>query len=208
MVMALDTPRFWREPTAIEAYTLRKGAQGLLSIISHAAAATTVPVRMDAAKLGLDAARPVHVWQLRMRDTRPAKEWEQPPAQCFDKVYLGTRATHDGKLDLAVEARPLLLELLVLSQVPLWFTEVAGEQLRTVQNNLLTASVEPEAGAPNTFRVHVEDGPAVLFLVGEDGRAPSVLLDNTPCPAHPARLGNARGFAVHVPQGRHRITVQ
>lgn len=208
MVMAVDTPRFWREPTDFEVYALRKGSEGLVSIISHAAGETRVPVRLDAAAMGLDPDRPVHAWQLRMRDTRPAKEWEHAPRQCFDKVYLGTREVRAGKLRLDVAARPLLLELIVLTQTPLWFSEVNGEVLRTVQNNLLTASIDEADAEGRTHRVTAKQGPATLFVVAGSPAPPAVFLDGEPCPLAAAELGNANGFTFPVPQGSHIVELR
>jgi len=208
MVMAVESPRFWREPTDFEVYSLRKGGEGLVSIINHKDKTTVVPVRLSAAKMGLVPDKPVHVWQLRMRDTRGAKAWKKVPTQCFEKIYLGAKAVRNGELALSVESRPLLLELLVLTQAPIWFTDVGCENLRTVQNNLLTASITDLQSAPGTFRVEVEKGPATLFVLNSRGREPSVLLDNAPCQAQPAKLGNAEGLAVRVPQGTHVLTLK
>ena len=209
MVMAVRSPRFWRDSSDVEVYSLRKGGEGLVSIISHKDKTATVPIRLDAARMGLDPRRPVYVWQLRMRDNRGAKKWKTAPTQCFDKVYLGAKNVAGGALALSVESRPLLLELVVLTQGPVWFTEVNGETLRTVQNNLLTASITELPSAPDRqLRIDVEKSGATLFLLGPDGGAPSALLDNAPCPMRPATLGNAKGFAAKVPAGTHVLTLK
>ena len=209
MVMAVKSPRFWRDSSDVEVYSLRKGGEGLVSIISHKDTTAAVPIRLDATGMGLDPGRPVYVWQLRMRDNRGAKQWKTAPTQCFDKVYLGAKKVDGGELTLSIESRPLLLELLVLTQDPVWFTEINGETLRTVQNNLLTASITELPSAPNRrLRIDVEKGNATLFLLGPDGRAPSVLLDNAPRAARPAKLGNAKGFAAEVSAGTHVLTLK
>ena len=208
MVMAVASPRYWREPTDYEVYALRKGEQGMVSVISHAEATAVVPVVLDAEAMGLDPAGPVYVWQLRMRDTRGAKAWAEPPAHCFEKVFLGTKHVRDGRLRLDVEARPLLLELLVLTRSPVWFTHVGGETLRTVQNNLLTASISDPAADGRTLRVEVERGPATLFLLEPEDAAAAVRLDQNPCPSRPARLGNVDGLAVEVARGTHVLTIR
>lgn len=207
MVMAVDAPRFWRDATDYEVYSLRKGSEGLVSVISHKDGLSVAPIRLDAAVMGLDAGRPVHVWQLRMRDPRHVNEWAHDGVKCFAETYLGVTGIHDGKLDLNVEARPLLLELIVLTQDPLWFTDVNGEELGTVQNNLLTASIEAADG-PGNYRMNVEEGDATVFLLAPDSGAPTVLLDGATCPVAPAQLGNAEGYAVRVPQGTHLLSVK
>ena len=209
MVMAVKSPRYWRDSSDVEVYSLRKGGEGLVSIISHKKKTAVVPIRLDAAEMGLRPDRPVHIWQLRMIDNRGAKQWKKPPAQCFDKVYLGAKNVVGGELALAIESRPLLLELLVLTQDPVWFTTVSGEALRTVQNNLLTASITELPAAPDRrLRIDVEKGGATLFLLGPDGRRPDVLLDGAPRPMRPAKLGNADGFAAEVPAGTHVLTLK
>jgi hypothetical protein len=78
--------------------------------------------------------------------------------------------------------------------------------LRTVQSNILTASVEPGDGLQD-YRVNVNSGGATLFAV-PGTHAPAVLLDGEPCAAAAARLGNAEGYSIGVPAGRHVVSLQ
>ena len=208
MVMAVESPCFLRGTTNFEVYSLRKGCEGLVSIINRGNKDATVPVRLNAEKMGFNPEKPVYVWQLRMRDTRGAKKWTRIPTQCFDKRYLGKEEIHNGKLNLRIKARPLLLELIVLTQSPLWLTEVNGEELRTVQNNILTASIVPVPAEVNRFRVAVEGREAKLFLISGDSGCPVVRLDGRGCKSVPAKLGNIRGYSIQVARGRHILSVK
>ncbi len=209
MVMAVEYPCFWREKTDFEVYSLRKGNEGLVSIINRSGKDAVVPIRLDVAKMGFDCRKPFYVWQLRMRDTRGAKKWKTVPEQCFDKIYLGKKEKcNDGKLDLRIKARPMLLELVVLTQSPIWFTEVNGEQLRTVQNNILTASISLIPDTAHRFTVTVEKGSARMFLLNEKQKKPIIRLDGKPCEIMPAKLGNAEGFSVRVLNGNHLLSVE
>ncbi len=208
MVIAVDSPRFWREKTDFEVYSLRKGYEGIISIINRKGKESIVPVQLNAVKMGFKSDSPVYIWQLRMRDTRGAKKWKTVPTQCFDKVYLGKKNIYNGKLNLSIKARPLLLELIILTQSPVWFTEVNGEKLRTVQNNMLIASINPISGDARQFQVIVEKGNAELFLLNERGIKPIVLLDGQRCKIKAAKLGNAIGFSVRITTGKHVLFVK
>ncbi len=208
MVIAVDSPRFWRQKTDFEVYSLRKGQEGLVSIINRKRKAAIVPIRLDAAKMGFDLRKPVYIWQLRMKDNRDAKKWKIIPKQCFEKIYLGKEEIRNGKLRLSIKARPLLLELLVLTQSPLWLTEVNSEVLRTVQNNILIASIEKLPSAQNEYQVTVEKGNAKLFFISEGSNKPAVLLDKKRCEIKSATLGNAEGYSLEVPNGRHILSFE
>ena len=203
MVMAVKSPRYWREPTEFEVYSLRKGEEAIVSVVNHGEETATVPVRLDAAALGLDPDKPVYIWWQRMRDNRDAKEWEDVASQCFEKIYLGEKRVENGELKIDVEARPILLEQLILTQRPAWFTHLDGETLRTVQNNLLTASIRSDPEDPHVLQVEIEKGPATVFFLAPDEERPLVTLNGDPATVEPATLGNVDGFSTVVPGGRH-----
>ena len=207
MVRAVKSPRYWREPTEFEVYSLRKGEEAIVSVVNHAQEPAVIAVHLDATALGLDPAKPVYVWLQRMRDNRGAKGWDKSPSQCFEKVYVGKKHVENGELRLSVEARPILLEQWMLTQSPVWFTHLHGETLRTVQNNLLTASMTSHPTAPNAFRVEVERGPARLFFLGTGEGEPSATLDGEPGTVRPATLGNASGFSMEIPGGIHSLVL-
>jgi len=138
---ANPSPCWWRESTELETYALRLPAAGLLTAISHEETQRNAELSCDLEPLGLDAAKPVHVWLFR---PRPVAHLEQTvtitqaeanrvftetggaPYRACPAEFLGTTSFPDGRAKVAFALAPGRVGIVLLTQSPSLATSVEG----------------------------------------------------------------------------------
>lgn len=135
------SPCWWREPTELEAYGLTLPGGALLTAISHERQSVTATLAGDLRPLGLDPARPVHVWLMRPdtvaqveSTTRVSRaQAEALYAQtgnaahcCTPAEFLGNLRFADGRAQVSFPLDPDRVALVLLTQAPRLATAVEG----------------------------------------------------------------------------------
>ncbi|HUS79930.1 MAG TPA: hypothetical protein VM283_01605, partial [Armatimonadota bacterium] len=134
-------PCWWKQQTDIEAYALRLPGGGLLTALSHAAEPAEAELSCLIEPLGLDPARPVHLWLFRQRSVAEMQQTVKitgaqadayyaqtgrAPCRGVTAEYLGTEAFADGTARVKTELQPGFAAVVLLTQAPELALEVNG----------------------------------------------------------------------------------
>jgi hypothetical protein len=127
------SPCWWRDDGNIEAYTLKQGNAFLIPVISHESENIQVKLTAETEKSGLDKNSETYFWVFDMEDPwQFTKEemlnpdWRQK--SIMRKKFIGKEDKLGDKLNVTVTARPILLSMVLVTQVPALICTVNGRK--------------------------------------------------------------------------------
>lgn len=160
------SPCWWREKTDVEAYPLRLGQAGLLTVYNRGKDAQRVDTSLDLAPYGFDPSQPVHVWRFDpktladLEAENTEKLTEKQAADLFARTgraaIRGVSASFignlpypkDGRFTRTLELQPAGLTILMFTQAP---------KLCVAKNSQPTHFLLPATGAKGEQTVRSDE---------------------------------------------------
>jgi hypothetical protein len=140
------SPCWWSDDGNIEAYTLRQGGALMIPVISHETENTPVKISAATEKAGLDKDAETYSWVFDMEDPRQFSREEMLSPDWRGKSIMRKRFVKKeeklgDRLEVGITARPLLLSLVLVTQVPAMTCGVNGRNAQILLPGTLDVDI-------------------------------------------------------------------